>query len=182
MMKLLRLTINNFMPYKDEVKLKFPTDETRNTLIVFGDNMRGKTSLLNSIRWCFYGYAYGRHLREIPLHLMPNKESAAEGNWKMEVRIEFEANGSQYDLRRVADKKSLISSPEKAEDFNVSTHMIKDGAAIPANEIDFEINKFSPEQVSRFFLFDGELLQEYEELLIEGSDHGKKLSRQLSKH
>lgn len=167
------------MPYKGEVQLKFPTDETRNTLIVFGDNMRGKTSLLNAIRWVFYGYAYGRHLRQIPLHLMPNREAAAAGDWKMEARIEFEANGSQYDLRRIVEKKPFVAKPEKAEDFTTELHLQKDGAAIPAYEIDIEINKFAPEQVSRFFLFDGELLQEYEELLIEGSDQGKKIKEAI---
>jgi len=167
------------MPYKGEAQIKFPTDETRNTLIVFGDNMRGKTSLLNSIRWVFYGYAYGRHLRQIPLHLMPNREASAAGDWKMEARIEFEANGSQYDLRRIAEKKSFVATPERPEDFTVTVHLQKDGAAIPAYEIDIEINKFAPEQVSRFFLFDGELLQEYEELLIEGSDQGKKIKEAI---
>src|SRR5450830_1327294 len=98
-MKLIRLTLKNFMPYKDETVLEFPEDENRNTLIVLGDNMRGKTSLLNGIRWAFYEKAQGRHLRAIPLHLMPNREAAIKGDWTMEARIEFEAGGSRYDLR-----------------------------------------------------------------------------------
>lgn len=180
-MKLKRLSMHNFMPYKGDAVLEFPQDESRNTLIVFGDNMRGKTSLLNAIRWTFYGYAYGRHLRKIPLHLLPNREAVNEGKWVMETRIEFEANGSQYDLRRVASMKNLVAKPERPEDIQVDTYMQKDGAALPGNEIDAEINQFSPEQVSRFFLFDGELLQEYEELLIEGSEHGKKIKEEIEK-
>lgn len=180
-MKLKRLFMHNFMPYKGEAVLEFPQDESRNTLIVFGDNMRGKTSLLNAIRWTFYGYAYGRHLRKIPLHLLPNREAVNEGKWVMETRIEFEANGSQYDLRRVATMKNLVAKAERADDIRVDTYMQKDGAAIPGNEIDAEINQFSPEQVSRFFLFDGELLQEYEELLIEGSEQGKKIKDEIEK-
>lgn len=180
-MKLKRLFMHNFMPYKGDAVLEFPQDESRNTLIVFGDNMRGKTSLLNAIRWTFYGYAYGRHLRKIPLHLLPNREALNEGKWVMETRIEFEANGSQYDLRRVATMKNLIVKPERPEDIQVDTYMQKDGAAIPGNEIDAEINQFSPEQVSRFFLFDGELLQEYEELLVEGSEQGKKIKEEIEK-
>jgi DNA sulfur modification protein DndD len=31
----------NFMPYKGEVSVDFPTDDARNVMIVFGDNMRG---------------------------------------------------------------------------------------------------------------------------------------------
>lgn len=180
-MKLKRLYMQNFMPYKGDAVLEFPQDESRNTLIVFGDNMRGKTSLLNAIRWTFYGYAYGRHLRKIPLHLLPNQEAVNEGNWVMQTRIEFEANGSQYDLRRQARMKNLVIKPERPEDIQVDVYMQKDGAAIPGNEIDAEINQFSPEQVSRFFLFDGELLQEYEELLIEGSEQGQKIKEEIEK-
>jgi DNA sulfur modification protein DndD len=180
-MKLKRLYMQNFMPYRGDAVLEFPQDESRNTLIVFGDNMRGKTSLLNAIRWTFYGYAYGRHLRKIPLHLLPNQEAVNEGNWVMQTRIEFEANGSQYDLRRQARMKNLVIKPERPEDIQVDVYMQKDGAAIPGNEIDAEINQFSPEQVSRFFLFDGELLQEYEELLIEGSEQGQKIKEEIEK-
>lgn len=180
-MKLKRLIMQNFMPYKGSAVLEFPQDESRNTLIVFGDNMRGKTSLLNAIRWTFYGYALGRHLRKIPLHLLPNREAVNEGKWVMETCIEFEANGIQYDLRRVATLKNWVAKPERPEDIQVDTYMQKDGAAIPGNEIDAEINQFSPEQVSRFFLFDGELLQEYEELLIEGSEQGKKIKEEIEK-
>ena len=180
-MKLKRLSMHNFMPYKGDAVLEFPQDTSRNTLIVFGDNMRGKTSLLNAIRWTFYEYAYGRHLRQIPLHLLPNREAINEGARVMETRIEFEANGSQYDLRRVATMKNLVVKPERPEDMQVLSYMQKDGAAIPSNEIEAEINQFAPEQVSRFFLFDGELLQEYEELLIEGSEQGKKIKLEIEK-
>ena len=180
-MKLKRLLMHNFMPFKGDTILEFPQDKLHNTLIVLGDNMRGKTSLLNAIRWTFYGYAYARHLRKIPLHLLPNREAVSEGRWKMETQIEFEANGSQYDLRRVATLKDLVAKLGRAEDIQVAVYMQKDGAAIPENEIDIEINAFSPEQVSRFFLFDGELLQEYEELLIEGSEQGKQIREDIEK-
>jgi DNA sulfur modification protein DndD len=178
-MKLIRLTLKNFMPYKGETVLEFPEDPNRNTLVVLGDNMRGKTSLLNGIRWAFYEKAQGRHLRPIPLHLMLNREAAAEGDWTMEARIEFEAGGSLYDLRREAKKKSTVLQPSRPEDFQVFAHLQKDGSAIPGDSIETEINKFAPEQVSRFFLFDGELLQEYEELLIEGSEQGKKIKEAI---
>lgn len=178
-MKLIRLTLENFMPYKGQTVLDFPQDAAKNTLIVQGDNMRGKTSLLNGIRWALYDKAQGRHLRSIPLHLMLNSEAASEGNWNMSAQIEFEANGSIYDLRRVATKKNTVARPARPEDFQVFAYLKKDGAAIPANEIEGELNKFAPEQVSRFFLFDGELLQEYEELLIEGSDQGKKIKEAI---
>lgn len=178
-MKLIRLTLKNFMPFKEETILEFPQDSDRNTVVVLGDNMRGKTSLLNGVRWAFYGKAQGRHLRPIPIELMPNREAAAQGDWTMEARIQFTSGGSEYDLRRELKKRSKITVPERAEDFQCFTFLKKDGAAIPASEIESEINAFAPEQVSRFFLFDGELLQEYEELLVEGSEQGKAIKEAI---
>ena len=167
--------MRNFMPYKGDTTLEFPQDDMRNTLIVFGDNMRGKTSLLNALRWGFYGKALGRHLRLLPLHQMPNRESAKDGDWNMDVRIEFEANGVEYDLRRSAKKRNLIATPTSDSDFEILLFLKKDGVAILSDKIEAEINQFAPEQTSRFFLFDGELLQEYEELLIEDSMQGRKI-------
>lgn len=178
-MKLIRLTAENFMPYKGEMSLSFPLDAGRNVMIVFGDNMRGKTSLLNALRWVFYGRALGRHLREIPLHELHNKEAALEGSWTMEVRIQFEANGHRYDLARRATKRPMVAQPTRPEDFEVRVGMQKDGVALSGHLIDAEINRFVPEQVSRFFLFDGELLQEYETLLIEGSEQGKRIKEAI---
>src|SRR3954462_1225286 len=101
-MKLHKLTAMNFMPYKGEIVVDFPTDDYRNIMIVFGDNMRGKTSLLNALRWGFYGKALGRHSRPVALADMVNKEAALEDNWTLQVFVEFEANGHKYDLRRSA--------------------------------------------------------------------------------
>lgn len=174
-MKLVSICIENFMPYKGKSKVTFPQEPGRNVMIVFGDNMRGKTSFLNAIRWGFYGRALGRHLREIPLHNLHNLEAAREGDWTMEVVIEFDADGHRYHLTRRARKRNMVAKPSRPEDFESEVLMQRDNSALMGHAIEAEISKFVPEQVSRFFLFDGELLQEYEELLIEGSEQGKKI-------
>ena len=174
-MKLTNITMTNFIPYKGEVHVEFPQNPAHNVMFVFGDNMRGKTSLQNAVRWAFYGRALDRHLREIPLHLLPNSEATAEQDWTMEVHVRFEENGHAYSLRRRAEKKPLIAFPSRPEDFDVTVGIQKDGMAIRHDLIEPEINQIAPEQVSRFFLFDGELLQEYENLLIEGSEQGRRI-------
>ena len=178
-MKLISLTVENFMPYKGEATLAFPQDPMRNVMVVFGDNMRGKTSLLNALRWVFYGKALGRHLRELPLHELLNREATLEGCWTMDVSVQFEAEGHLYDLRRRATKRAIVAQPTRPEDFEVLVALKKDGIPVAGNLVDAEINRFAPEQVSRFFLFDGELLQEYETLLIEGSEQGKRIKEAI---
>src|SRR5262245_20176307 len=107
-MKLHRLTTRNFMPYKGQMTIDFPTDSFRNVMIVFGDNMRGKTSLLNALRWGFYGQAIGRHSRPIPLQEIVNKDATLEDDWRVEVFIKFDANGHEYDLRRSATRRPHV--------------------------------------------------------------------------
>lgn len=174
-MKLVRLTSTNFMPYKGDVTVDFPTDDTRNVMIVFGDNMRGKTSLLNALRWGFYGQAVGRHSRPIPIQDIVNRDAANEDDWRVQVFIQFEANGHSYDLRRTAIRRQHVARPSRPEDFQATVLLNRDGAPMSGDQVEPEINQIAPEQVSRFFLFDGELLQEYESLLIEGSEQGRRI-------
>lgn len=174
-MKLIKLTAKNFMPYCGEIEIGFPTDPSRNVMIIFGDNMRGKTSLLNALRWTFYGNAVGRHSREIQLQDIVNKEAALVGDWSVETCVVFEVGGDVYELRRRATKKALIAKPSRPQDFDVVRSLRKNSMPLGDHLVDGEVNAIAPEQTSRFFLFDGELLQEYESLLIEGSDQGRKI-------
>lgn len=167
------------MPYKGNMELAFPQDEQRNVMIVFGDNMRGKTSILNAIRWVFYGEAVGRHSRPIPLQEIINKEAALADDWRVEVHVKFDANGHTYDLRRVAERRQMVVTPSKPEDFTRSIHLTRDGAAVSGDQIEAEIGLITPKQISRFFLFDGELLQEYETLLIEDSQQGQQIKEAI---
>ena len=167
------LSSTNFMPYRGKMSISFPTDKDRNVMLVFGDNMRGKTSLLNALRWVFYGKAIGRHSREIALFDLVNSEAGMEGDWSMEVVVTFEDDGHRYELRRTATKRALVSKPTRSEDLLMERAMRKDDIPLGDHLIDAEINRFAPEQTSRFFLFDGELLDEYEQLLIDGSEQSK---------
>ena len=178
-MRIHSLAASNFMPFKGEMELKFPQDEQRNVMIVFGDNMRGKTSILNAIRWAFYGEAVGRHSRPISLQEIVNKDAVLEDNWKVVVRVQFDAEGHVYDLRRVADRRPLVATPSKPEDFIQSIYLTRDGAAVSGDQVEAQIGLIAPKQISRFFLFDGELLQEYETLLIEDSQQGQQIKEAI---
>ena len=164
------------MPYR-EIELEFSTNEQQNTIVIFGENMRGKTSILNIIRWAFYGKALKRHSRSIPLQDIVNKNAVKENDWKVEVEIEFYANEHRYVLRRSAEKRESVAVPVKPTDFAETVRLTRDGATILGGQIKEEIESIVPEQISRFFLFDGELLQEYEALLIEGDQQGQQIKK-----
>jgi len=178
-MKLKEMTIYNFMPYKGEQKVSFPQHDTQNVMLLFGDNMRGKTSFLNAMRWGFYGLALGRHLRAIPRINLVNIEAATEGDWSMSIALKFSDGDKGYELRRRVEKKNHVSQPKADADFEESISLRIDGEAKSGDIIENHINQVVPEEISRFFLFDGELLQEYENLLVEGSEQGDKIKKHI---
>lgn len=167
------------MPFKDKHEIKFPQHETQNVMLLFGDNMRGKTSFLNAIRWGFYGVALGRHLREIPRVNLVNRDAADVGDWTMSVSLMFDHEGKNYQLDRRIEKLENVSRPKNNADFKEVTGLRIDGTPVTSDAINNEINQVMPREVSRFFLFDGELLQEYENLLIEGSEQGRKIKEHI---
>ena len=177
-MKLHRLVVSNFMPYK-EMELMFPQNEQSNTMVILGENMRGKTSILNAIRWVFYGEAVKRHSQFIPLIDIVNRDAASNGEWTVNAQISFAANGNNYELRREATLKESVMQPSNSDDFKESTFLTRDGEPVPQRQIEEEIGLIAPKQLSRFFLFDGELLQEYEELLNENDPQGKKIKKAI---
>ena len=180
-MKLISLYINNFMPYKGEHSISFPSDHQQNVMLVFGDNMRGKTSLLNAIRWCFYGKSFGRHLKEVNrLHII-NWDAANEDDWRVNVNLEFSNDNHVYDLRRSMQLKELIYTPKTDNDFDIEVMLMKDGNVVRGDLINHELNQILPEDISRFFLFDGELLQEYEMLLDNKAEQGRIIKESIEK-
>src|SRR2546421_728657 len=64
-MKLIELQVRNFGPYHGAHVLKF--NEARPFLLVHGENMRGKTMLINAIRWVMYQRAIDRFGEAIPI-------------------------------------------------------------------------------------------------------------------
>ena len=48
-------------------------------LIIFGENMHGKTSLLNAVRWALYGEALDRQKRIVPNEKLLNTDAETDG-------------------------------------------------------------------------------------------------------
>jgi DNA sulfur modification protein DndD len=180
MMKFLKLSLNNFMPfYGDYHEITFPTDSQQNILLIHGSNTYGKTSILRSIKWVLYGRAFDKYNRQLAYLDLLNYTSANNSDYEFEVIIEFEANSHHFQIIRNVSVKDTIQIPQNDSDFNERVFLKKDGDVLKGSEIVHEISLIAPEAVSRFFLFDGELLQEYEDLLEEGSKAGMKIKESI---
>ena len=174
MLHLSALHLRNFGPFKGEQVIRFPDED--GVSIFYGDNMRGKTTLLNAIRFAFFGRVIGRSRRAVSLHDIGNWESASEGVFGFEVRLELTHASAAYRLTRTCSPRSAVISPSSNEDYKVEYYLERGGHILGPQQAAIELERILPEQISRFFLFDGELLQEYEDLLHGDSDMGPKIS------
>ncbi len=179
MLRLVQLRLQNFGPYKGDQVIDFPHDD--GVTIVYGENMRGKTSLLNAIRYALFGKLLGRGSNLIPLHQTGNWEAAADGRFGFKVILAFEHDGHQYELTRICAPRPGVSKPESDADYAEEALLRKDKNVLGPGERDDELARIMPEQVSRFFLFDGELLQQYEELLRNESEMGQQIAQAIER-
>ena len=178
-MRITQIRLKNFMPYFGDQSLDLPSDEFRNVVLVFGDNMRGKTSLMNALRWAFYGTAIDRYGQDIPLVKLVNSDASKDGEWSVSVGVNFEHEDRRYELRREATRRTGVSHPQRAEDFLIQEWLRIEGEVVRGDQIVHVINRIVPKQISRFFLFDGELLQEYEALLAEDNEQGRRIKESI---
>ena len=57
--------------------------------------------------------------------------------------------------------------------------MRRDGKVLLGDDIEHEINQIMPSQIARFFLFDAELLGQYEALLVDDSEQGQAIKEAI---
>ena len=180
MLSIRSISLTDFGPFKGEQRIEFPSEG--GVSIIYGENMRGKTTLLNAIRYALFGKVIMRGATQGTLHQIGNWETASEkGQYGFKVVLEFEHEGSQYDLTREHRPRVGVMTPEMDSDYQQDCFLRKDGTVLGPDLRDSEIARIMPETVSRFFLFDGELLQQYEELLRNESDMGRNIKEAIER-
>jgi DNA sulfur modification protein DndD len=179
MLHLRALHIEDFGPFKGHQTVNLAPKE--GVTVVYGENMRGKTSLLNAIRFAFFGKVIGRGTKTMSLHKIGNWEQAASGKFGFKVQLEFMDNEHAYKLTRSCHPRSGVKSPSDDSDYVVDYYLERDGSVLGPQQAEAELKRILPEQISRFFLFDGELLQEYEDLLSSEADMGRRISEAIER-
>ncbi|WP_298589924.1 AAA family ATPase [uncultured Kocuria sp.] len=167
-MRYRKLTIENFLVFKGEQTISFP--EKDGVVVFYGRNGKGKTSLLNAFRWAWTGEVRKRSTRTLPLEDITNQVALEETNsdsLRCRVRLEFEVDGVQWDLTR-----TLATTGQ-----GLSTDLTLRRAAVALSTADAErrVAELMPREIEQFFLFDGELLDQYEKLLDDDSTAGSTL-------
>lgn len=175
MLKLTSLTLENFGPFKGKQVVEFPTNGVQ---IIYGDNGRGKTNLLNALRFALFGTILGRSGKAEDLAGFVNREALAEGQTGFAVTLALNSDGVDYRLTRYLPD---VTTPAITRPQPMMT-LTRNNTGLGPQEAEAELGRLLPEQIARFFLFDGELLQQYEELLRDdNTDIGDRIKESIER-
>jgi DNA sulfur modification protein DndD len=135
-------------------------DLKKGLYVVHGENGRGKTTIINAVKWVFFGRFQDRQGRMVDPKGILNLDAKREGATKFSVALTLvDDQGDETIARRTYE----LGGKEQT----VSLYVERDGQPLNQAEAEHSLRNFLEENVSRFFLFDGEQLREYEELLFD---------------
>ncbi|WP_449385513.1 AAA family ATPase [Cellulomonas soli] len=170
MLALKKLTVRDFGPYRGLQEISFSREN--GVYIVYGDNGRGKTTLHNAFRYALYGEILGRRRAESARDLANSEARKLVGFGSFETVLDFDHNGVGYRLTRRYDESRQPSELGMLE---------RAGSPLSQDDMTASLREIAPPSVSQFFLFDGELLRQYENLLDEDSDEGAALEQSIER-
>lgn len=168
-MQLLELRLKNWGPFYGEHVIPLEVDATAPVILFRGENMRGKTSLLRAIVWGLYAQMREQDGRtQLPLERMVNLDALQEGETEFGVTLRFRHEGTEYLLHRSGVASGDWSTSTSIK--HLSADLIPSGGyPFPAASIQEVIDGILSHDISDFFLFDGEMLNRFEERLREES-------------
>lgn len=161
------IRLQNFRQFKSEVNLKFaqPNAKDNNITLIIAENGVGKTTLLQSFRYCFFGSS-GNYLN------LPNSFNLVNNNLAndlldtdeatMFVEVEFTHENESYIARREETFQKRNGKMNSIES-NKFTLKILDGhngwKEIGEEKAEDKIRSIMPPGLSYIFMFDGERME-----------------------
>ena len=166
-MKILKLTLNNFGPYFGTQSLDLDVSDNAPIILVYGENERGKTSLLRAIRWCLYGEVLNQGGTLMDEREFANYDARDRKEpFDVFVEIEFEDQDVKSVLKRWMKVKENDLEEIRIETLSKGVDLRpNNGNPVAERDIPEQISRMLHKDISDFFLFDGETLTRFEQRL-----------------
>jgi DNA sulfur modification protein DndD len=174
-MKINKVRIYNFGPFYNEHIIEFPKSDKRID-IIRGNNGQGKTTIQRAILWALYGTIKDRKNKEVSPTSLINRNAINDCIYHFWVQISYEHDNDNYILSR---KMSATAHQDSKYLRGMEVTLEKNSKKI--KNIPQEISRIIPQDISRFFVFDGEMLRDYEELLDQTSPSMKMFKQSIEK-
>lgn len=142
-MKLNKIELINFRSFYGTQTIEFSDDDDKNVTLIHAQNGVGKTNILNSVLWNFYGIFTGKFENK---KMLFNKE-ALKNSINCSVRVEFTHEEKRYISLRSVDKLGKEST-KIWEALN--------GNLVESRNPQILIKSIIPAEMATHFFFDGE--------------------------
>lgn len=178
------VSIENIGAYFGAHSVSFPHGK-RNMLMIHGNNTGGKTSFLNALKWCLFHQVSTSREGNIDPFTLYNVLALRKGaGHPMRVTIEAEYNRQAITIERKATWRFPKTRPMAYGDLDIDfTVTLYDNDGMPkvlnSDESERYIGRIAPAVLGRFFLFDGELLDEYRSLVSHAAASNPELGKAI---
>lgn len=180
MLTLQRLEVKGFGLYAERSVLEIPES---GVTVVYGNNGRGKTTLMKAFRLALLGTPLGGQTTTSNERIdrawvldSCNRDLRHAGEYGFEVRLGVRHDDVEWEIVRKASPRRPQSQPDSDADFNLDVSLRRNDYVPGPDERQDLLRSMMPAEIARFFLFDGELLNQYAELLDNDSEMGRRIS------
>lgn len=159
-MLLKSIEFNDFRPFKGKQRINFECSDDKNVIVILGNNTHGKSTIILSFLWCFYGESkFERPLdilnQTVEEHMKPGDRKTAS------VKVELEHEGIDYIISRYQSFAMTYNgtlSPN--ESVMKMTYTDENGETKPCGSTKKELfdamNAIIPKDLMPYFFFEGE--------------------------
>jgi DNA sulfur modification protein DndD len=161
-MKLKSLTVENFRQFYGTQTIYFSADANANVTVIHGENGSGKTALLNTFKWAFYGTTdFETNDEKSLLSERLVAETSAGAPMEVNVIVVFEHDDNEHTASRSA--KFTKSNDGQISQIGRSSLALsflgEDGSYQNSPNPETHINQILPSRMHPYFFFNGERIE-----------------------
>lgn len=175
-MLLKKIEMHNLRQYAGDNCIEFSTDPDRNVTLILGLNTTGKTTLVHAFKWVLYddcsfkdrgsssSAKVSKTMRNLVLNDSVGRNMSKGDTETASAKITLLHNGITYEIERVYNYTCKNpGEPIWIDDKNnVKIRYYEDGELKNLHQsVDDKINEILPEDLSKFFFFNGENIKTY---------------------
>ena len=173
------IKLKNWIPYKGSQSLRFsPPQASKPLTLIRGVNKGGKSAIIRAFKWALYGNTGDLSEYQKPLELL-NRDAKNQDDYQFSVTLLLNYQGKNTEITRTMSPRggvSLIKNSDYEEAFQIKV----EDTFLTGDKQELYIKEMLSEDISDFFLFDGEMLQEYK-ALVASRNTASKLKSQIQK-
>ena len=149
-MEIKSIRLKNFRQFYGDQKINLAGKGAKNVTLIHAENGVGKTTLLNSVLWTFFGVTTNRFEQK---DRIVNIEAAKAGERTASVEVIFSHEGNDY----LASRNHTTTAGGQSKIRFAAMRVAKNGAlGEPLPNPDAFINTVIPYAMAPYFFFDGE--------------------------